>query len=208
MPTPAPPPRHSSIRAPARVGSRDLPRHEIARMTRLPAPPQPPRFTAASLRKSNATKPASRMRSPSSTIKTTPTQSRRSTLRHASRRARATVSTSVIVARRRARQRHHHADAKLAQDGEDCYYGRYEYTYPDGARESGNISWPFCYDPATIRSSGRRIRCRSRCHRSGTICRRTPNCRRSKRPSTTTGPATATRISAVTTASGQPLSTN
>jgi hypothetical protein len=31
--------------------------------------------------------------------------------------------------------------------GRDCYYGRYEYTYPDGAEESGNIAWPFCYQP-------------------------------------------------------------
>jgi hypothetical protein len=33
------------------------------------------------------------------------------------------------------------------QDGRDCYYGRYEYTYADGAMESGNIVWPFCFDP-------------------------------------------------------------
>jgi hypothetical protein len=33
------------------------------------------------------------------------------------------------------------------QDGRDCYYGRYEFTYPDGAMESGNILWPFCFDP-------------------------------------------------------------
>jgi len=31
--------------------------------------------------------------------------------------------------------------------GLDCYYGRYEYTYPDGAEESGAIAWPFCYEP-------------------------------------------------------------
>jgi hypothetical protein len=31
--------------------------------------------------------------------------------------------------------------------GRDCYYGRYEFTYPDGAMESGSIVWPFCYDP-------------------------------------------------------------
>lgn len=31
--------------------------------------------------------------------------------------------------------------------GLNCYYGRYEYTYPDGAEESGSIAWPFCYDP-------------------------------------------------------------
>jgi hypothetical protein len=33
--------------------------------------------------------------------------------------------------------------------GRDCYYGRYEFTYPDGAVESGNIIWPFCFDPAS-----------------------------------------------------------
>jgi hypothetical protein len=33
--------------------------------------------------------------------------------------------------------------------GQDCYYGRYEYTYPDGAMEDGAIPWPFCYNPAT-----------------------------------------------------------
>jgi hypothetical protein len=31
--------------------------------------------------------------------------------------------------------------------GLNCYYGRYEYTYPDGAEESGAIPWPFCYEP-------------------------------------------------------------
>lgn len=34
------------------------------------------------------------------------------------------------------------------ENGLDCYYGRYEYTYPDGANESANILWPFCFDPA------------------------------------------------------------
>jgi len=33
------------------------------------------------------------------------------------------------------------------QNGLDCYYGRYEFTYPDGAEESGDIVWPFCFDP-------------------------------------------------------------
>lgn len=35
------------------------------------------------------------------------------------------------------------------EEGNDCYYGRYEFTYPDGATESGNIVWPFCYDPGS-----------------------------------------------------------
>ena len=33
--------------------------------------------------------------------------------------------------------------------GEDCYYGRYEFTYPDGSMEDGNIVWPFCFDPGS-----------------------------------------------------------
>jgi hypothetical protein len=31
--------------------------------------------------------------------------------------------------------------------GRDCYYGRYEFTYPDGAEENGDIAWPFCFEP-------------------------------------------------------------
>jgi hypothetical protein len=33
------------------------------------------------------------------------------------------------------------------EHGEDCYYAHYEYTYPDGAEETGNIVWPVCFDP-------------------------------------------------------------
>jgi len=32
---------------------------------------------------------------------------------------------------------------------DDCYYGRYEFTYPSGAEESGDIVWPFCFDAAS-----------------------------------------------------------
>lgn len=35
------------------------------------------------------------------------------------------------------------------ENGRDCYYGRYDFTYPDGAMEYGDIVWPFCYDPAS-----------------------------------------------------------
>lgn len=31
--------------------------------------------------------------------------------------------------------------------GLDCYYGHYDYEYPSGATESGNIPWAFCYTP-------------------------------------------------------------
>ena len=33
--------------------------------------------------------------------------------------------------------------------GRDCYYARYEYTYPNGASEEGSIVWPVCYDPGS-----------------------------------------------------------
>jgi hypothetical protein len=32
--------------------------------------------------------------------------------------------------------------------GKDCYFARYEYTYPSGAMEDGSIVWPICYDPS------------------------------------------------------------
>jgi len=32
--------------------------------------------------------------------------------------------------------------------GDNCYYGRYELEYSDGASEDGDIPWPFCYPPA------------------------------------------------------------
>jgi hypothetical protein len=32
--------------------------------------------------------------------------------------------------------------------GDNCYYGRYELEYSDGASEDGDIPWPFCYAPA------------------------------------------------------------
>ncbi len=34
------------------------------------------------------------------------------------------------------------------KDGRDCYQGRYRFTFADGATESGDIVWPFCYDPS------------------------------------------------------------
>lgn len=37
---------------------------------------------------------------------------------------------------------------RWTHDGQDCYYGHYEYTYGDGSVESADIAWPFCYDPA------------------------------------------------------------
>jgi hypothetical protein len=36
----------------------------------------------------------------------------------------------------------------VADDGRNCYYGRYELEYSDGASEDGEIPWPFCYAPS------------------------------------------------------------
>jgi hypothetical protein len=33
--------------------------------------------------------------------------------------------------------------------GKDCYFARYEFTYPTGAMEDGTIVWPICYDPGS-----------------------------------------------------------
>jgi len=35
------------------------------------------------------------------------------------------------------------------ENGQDCYYAHYSYTYPDGAEETGNIVWPVCFDPGS-----------------------------------------------------------
>ena len=32
------------------------------------------------------------------------------------------------------------------KDGRDCYHGRYRFTFANGATESADIVWPFCYD--------------------------------------------------------------
>jgi hypothetical protein len=33
-------------------------------------------------------------------------------------------------------------------NGLNCYYGHYEFTYPDGGEEDADIPWPFCFEPA------------------------------------------------------------
>ena len=33
--------------------------------------------------------------------------------------------------------------------GMDCYYARYEYSYPNGSMESATIPWPLCFDPGS-----------------------------------------------------------
>jgi hypothetical protein len=39
--------------------------------------------------------------------------------------------------------------AMWTDHGLDCYYGRYEFRYPSGEEEEGDIVWPFCYDPGS-----------------------------------------------------------
>lgn len=34
-----------------------------------------------------------------------------------------------------------------SDNGRNCYYARYEFTYPSGSTESGDIVWPLCFDP-------------------------------------------------------------
>ena len=33
-----------------------------------------------------------------------------------------------------------------SDSGRNCYYARYEFTYPSGSTENGDIVWPLCFD--------------------------------------------------------------
>jgi len=147
--TPAPmrPARHVQQResAPAKT-----PRHELVRETTLPAPHEPPHHSprvpsqlerdqagfareVAQLNSQNdphaipTIDPAARQSSTKSYAFNIPSSMR------------GDEHGNGIITPTRSWQEH----------GLDCYYGRYEYTYPDGAMESGNILWPFCFNPGS-----------------------------------------------------------
>jgi hypothetical protein len=147
--TPAPPKPAPRVRqhesAPART-----PRHELVRETTQPAPHVPPQHSprvpsqlerdqagfareVAQLNSQNdphaipTIDPASRQSATKSYAFNIPSSMRGN--EH---------GNGIITPTRSWRER-----------GLDCYYGRYEYTYPDGAEEAGNIVWPFCFDPGS-----------------------------------------------------------
>ncbi len=80
------------------------------------------------------------------------------------------------------------------ENGRDCYYGRYEFTYPDGAMESGDIVWPFCYDPLSdpFKEPPHPIPVPA-CRRSDSSFRPTSSCRRSRNPCISSGRARRAR---------------
>jgi hypothetical protein len=148
-PTPAPPPRrpvhtvrqHES--APAIV-----PRHEIAKTTTLPAPPEPPRQSRSVPSKIERDEAGFAREVAQLNEQNDPHAI--PTIDPASRESSSKTYAFDVPASMRGDE---HGNGIITpvqswrQDGRDCYYGRYEYTYPDGATESGNILWPFCFDP-------------------------------------------------------------
>ncbi len=132
---------HPTESAPAKV-----PPHELARIVRSPAPPEPPRVPSVESKIERDTagfaREVARLNRENDphalpTIDPASTES-------------ATKSYSFAAA---VTSGNEHGNGIITPvqswhaSGRDCYYGRYEYTYPDGAMESGSIVWPFCYDP-------------------------------------------------------------
>jgi hypothetical protein len=147
LPTPAPRRPAHPVRqresAPAIV-----PRREIAKTTTLPAPPQPPRQSRSMPSKierdeSGFAREVAQLNAQNG-ARAIPT------IDPASRESSSKTYAFNVPSSLRGEE---HGNGIITpvqswrQGGQDCYYGRYEYTYPDGAMESGNILWPFCYDP-------------------------------------------------------------
>lgn len=149
IPTPAPrPPRPVHPVRQRESAPAIVPRHEIAKVTTLPAPPQPPRQTRSV--------PSKIERDESGFAREVAQLNARNdphaipTIDPASREASSKTYAFNVPSSLRGDEHGNGIITPLQswrQGGQDCYYGRYEYTYPDGAMESGNILWPFCYDP-------------------------------------------------------------
>jgi hypothetical protein len=148
LPTPAPlrrpvHPVRQRESAPAMV-----PRREIAKTTALPAPPQPPRLIRSAPSKIERDESGFAREVAQLNAQNDPHAI--PTIDPASREASSKAYAFNVPSSLRGEE---HGNGIITpvqswhQGGEDCYYGRYEYTYPDGAMESGNILWPFCYDP-------------------------------------------------------------
>ena len=125
-----------------------VPRREIAKTTTLPAPPQPPRLSRSA--------PSKIERDESGYAREVAQLNAQNdahaipTIDPASRESSSKTYAFNVPSSLRGDE---HGNGIITpvqswrHDGQDCYYGRYEFTYPDGATESGNIVWPFCYDP-------------------------------------------------------------
>jgi hypothetical protein len=145
--TPAPPPRPTRPVRQHQSAPATSPRREIVKETRLPAPPEPPRVPPmpSKLERDEAgfereVAQLNEQNDPRA-IPTIDPASRESP----------TKSYAFNIPSSMRGDEHGNGiitpTSSWREHGNDCYYGRYEFTYPDGATESGSILWPFCYDP-------------------------------------------------------------
>lgn len=149
QPTPAP------SRAARRVRQQESapaapPRHELAKVTVAPAPPEPPQLRPPV--------PSKITRDDAGFAREVAQLNRQNdphaipTIDPASRES-STKTYSFDVASTSRGDEHGNGIITPTQswreNGRNCYYGRYEFTYPDGAEESGDILWPFCFDPGS-----------------------------------------------------------
>jgi hypothetical protein len=147
-PTPSPQHRARPVRQ-RKAPRAQTPRYELAKTVTRPATPQPPRppvihSTPSSLARDQAgfakeVAQLNRQNDPHSIPTIDPA-------------ARASSSKTYQFALPSTSHGSEHGNGIITpvrswRDGsQDCYYGKYEYTYANGSMEDGSIVWPFCYD--------------------------------------------------------------
>lgn len=144
------PPRPRALRKPARMLHLPPAHHELAKQTAAAPAQPPPRPRAAALSPlqrdrtafANEVAQLNRGNDPHAIP----------TIDPASAQA-ATKSYGFSAGRSNGNQQYGNGiitpTRSWQQDGLDCYYARYEYTYPNGASEEGTIVWPVCYNPGS-----------------------------------------------------------
>jgi hypothetical protein len=146
-PTPAPPRRARHVRQ-HESSPATTPRHELVKEVAAQASPEPPRIRVPSPIERDAAGFAREV-----------AQLNRQNDPHAiptiDPASRQTTSKSYAFQIPSSMRGDEHGNGIITptrswrDDGRNCYYGRYEFTYPDGAMESGDIAWPFCFEPGS-----------------------------------------------------------
>jgi hypothetical protein len=149
VPTPAPARAVRPVRQHASAPAK-TPRHELAKETMLPAPPQAPRRSPRL--PSRIERDEAGFAREVAQLNEQNDPNAIPTIDPASRESSSKNYAFQIPASLRGED---HGNGIITpveswqHSGHDCYYGRYEFTYPDGAMESGSIVWPFCFDPGS-----------------------------------------------------------
>ncbi len=145
-PRPAPVHRHVRTIQRHEAAPAKTPHHELSRLVQSPAPPEPPRrpTLASKLERDTAgyareVAALNRQNDPHAipTIDPASAESASKSYSFAPQSSGGSSQGNGIIT----------PVQSWRDGGQDCYYGRYEYTYPDGSTEAGSIVWPFCYDP-------------------------------------------------------------